>query len=532
MKASRIDQGRFEPTVFGAMRRYKLMVGIIAVLIALAAAGRAYLQPEVFRANATITVPQPSPADGQDGGQYVESQVLVLRSQEVAERAADLANATLKQTVLSSDDFTGENASLEIIPPQAGTPGAFGSSTVGLTFTWPNAKVAQLGVNSALQAFDDIRSYAIAAQGAADVGAIDRTIVDLRTQGQREDLQSQRTQMLLALQLELATHPTVVRATEPQIPINGNVKRSGAIGLLAGLVLGAALAYLRAARNRRLDDRHDPAAIYDAPLIGVIPPAEPNRIVPSLTAADPLPMAGDPQSPAAEAFRFTAGTVERIRAAGDRQLAVVFVSAHSGAGRSKVVANVALAAAESGTPVLAVDADASTGHLTDLLLPGTAPADGFEQVVAGRRPVSDCIETSPLNADVTVLRAGPTRARRTTGPAYAHAVEKMIAEAKTSFDLVLIDCPALLSAAHAVELVNDSDAAIIVLGSGESVDDHVTMVERLDQVDSNVAGYIYRRAGRVPRFARLLRERTDPSYPDFAFRSTQSPGTTARVPRG
>jgi len=221
-------------------------------------------------------------------------------------------------------------------------------------------------------------------------------------------------------------------------------------------------------------------------------------------------MAADPQSAAAEAFRFTAGSVERLRSARDHRMAVVFVSAESGSERSTVVANVALAVAESGTPVLAVDADAGGSALTGLLLPGTPQSAGFEQVVAGCCPVSACVEPSPLNADVTVLRAGPTRVRRTSGTAYAEAVGKLIAEAKESFELVLIDSPAVLTAANAVELVRDSDATVVVLGPGEPVQDHVTVVERLERIEPSVAGYIYRRTGSGPKFVRRLRDRIGP----------------------
>ncbi|TCC05269.1 Wzz/FepE/Etk N-terminal domain-containing protein [Kribbella soli] len=544
MKATRIDQGRFEPTVFGAVRRYSAMVLLIGVLMAAAAVSYNLMQVQVYRATATITVPQSTLAHDENPDQYFDSQVLLMQSQQVADRAAGIANATLNDNVLSLGDFAGEGRSLEITPPTQSAPGAFGSSIVTVSFTWPNSRVAQTGVNAALQAFDEERAARILAQGADAVAAVERAIQDSRTQGQRIELLKQRTQALVDMQLDLATHPTVAWAPEPQLPVNGSSKKAGAVGLLAGLVLGAVLAYLRAARHRCLDDRLDPVAIYDAPLIGDVPSTDKNLILPGFAAAsDPLPMVVHPQSAAAEAFRFTAASVERIRTARDEQLAVVFVSAYTGDDRSTVVANVALAAAESGRPVMVVDADADWGTLTELLLPGSAPTDGFEQVVAGRSLLSDCIEASPFNGDITVLPAGPTRTKRTAGPAYAHAVERVIAEAKASFDLVLIDSPAVLRMANAVELVNDSDAAIIVLGPDELVNDHVAVVERLDQVKSNVVGYIYRRPGRTPRFVRRLRARIAgrtagplrlalaPSAPRFAFQPAKEPRPTARLPR-
>jgi Mrp family chromosome partitioning ATPase len=507
MGVTSIGQAQFEPTVLGAVRRYRIMVVVIALLTAAVAVGYTLAEPKVYRAHATVTVPQTSLSRGEAGDQYLDSQVLLLQSQEVAHRAARIANAALHANVLSARDFSGEGKSLEITPPQAATSGSYGSSIMAVSFTWPSARVAQVGTNAVLRAFDDARAAAIIAQGEATVAGIDKAIRDARTQGQRRDLLPQRTQALVNQQIDLARHPTVVWAAEPQVPANGTWKRSGAIGLVIGMVLAAGLAYARASRHRRFEDPLDAAAIYDAPLIGEIPAPGTGRILSNWSAAaGPPPTAADPRSPA-EAFRFTARSVERIRAARGHRMAVALVSTDSGAEKSFVVANMALAVAESGTPVLAVDADSAGSGLTALLLPGSPPEDGFEHVLAGRRPLSDCIRPSPLNHGLNVLGAGPAPAEQPSGAAYATAVEKVIAEAKETFDLVLFDSPALLRVARATELVDASDAAIVVVGPDEPVRDHITMAARLDLVESEVVGYIYRRARRGPRFARRLHGR-------------------------
>jgi Mrp family chromosome partitioning ATPase/capsular polysaccharide biosynthesis protein len=526
-------QGRFEPTVFGAVRRYPLMVVVIAALGAAAAVGYTFVEPPLYRAQATVTVPPTTQAQGDARNQYFDSQVLLLRSPEVAERAARIADSALNENVLDPGDFAGAEKSLEITPPEGAQPGSFGSTIVALTFTWRSARVAQVGLNAVLQAFDDARVAAIKGHADALVSGLEQAMHDSRTRGQLMDLVNQRTEVLADLQVDLANHPSFAWAAEPQFPVNGNTKRTGAIGLVVGAMLGTGLAYARAYRRRCLEDRHDPAAIYDAPLLGDIPTPGPNGMLAAVTSPHPLPMAAAPHSPAAEAFRFTAGSVERIRAAHGDRLAVAFVSAGNHDARSTIVANVALAVAESGTPVLAVDADTATGALTSLLLPGSPTADGFDQVISGRRPVRDCVESSPLNKDITVLRAG-SPADRTTGSTYVKAVRRMISEAKESFELVLIDSPSFLQVADAAGLVDDSDAAIVVLGADEPVRDHLTMAERLDQIGSRVAGYIYHRTGRTPRYVRRLRGRLAawvarrsglpyvPSAPLFASRRRRS----------
>ena len=70
---------------------------------------------------------------------------------------------------------------------------------------------------------------------------------------------------------------------------------------------------------------------------------------------------------------------------------------------------------------------------------------------------------------------------------------------------MLIDSPALLQVADATELVAASDAAIIVLGPNELIQDHVEMVDRLKLIGSDVVGYIYNRAPMPAPLARYQR---------------------------
>ena len=503
MKAGSVEQGgRFETSVFGAVRRYWIMVLMIALLTSALAVAYTLVVQEVYRASATVTVPQTSQSSDQASDQYLDSQVLLLQSQEVADRAVRIANAELKARALSPADFRGDDQALEVAPPEGATDG-YGSTLVRLSFTWPDARVAQVAVNALLQAFDELRVATINAEAEATVAGIEQAMADVRTQAERQDLINQRTQTLVNQQLDLARRPTIAWAALPQVPINGNSKMAGALGLMIGTVLGAGLAYARALRRRSFGDRFDPAAIYYAPLIAEIPALSARRKRSSAdTARDSLPLAADPQSAVSETFRFAAGYFERILTAHGNRLAVAFVPTDSSGARSSVVANLALAVAECGTPVLAVDADYTNSRLTSLLLPGSPPTEGFAQVLAGQRSVYECVQSSSLNPRLSVLPSGPAETVRTTGAAYSKAVEEIIGKAKAAFDLVLIDSPGLLSVADCTQLVVNSDAAVIVIGSEERVQDHVTMAERLDLVKANVLGYIYQRERRGLRHRR------------------------------
>jgi Mrp family chromosome partitioning ATPase len=505
--ADSFQPSRFEPTVFGAVRRYRVMVLAIAVAGLLAAVGYTLTQGRTYQAQVSITVPQEVSLQGQDTAQYLDSQVLLLQSPAVARQAASIANAALHSTRLTARDFSGDGRSLEVTPPAAGNSGVYGNSIIVVSFTWPDPRIAKVAAYAVLQAMDDVRSTMITARADALVTGIDHALQQTSSTGQRQTLLEQRTRTLLNQQIDLAHHPTAAWSVGPATAVSGGWKRPAVIGFVIGLIAGSALAYARASIGRRFGDRHDPEALYGAPLIGEIPAFVAGKAPrPGTSPAGGTPaVTADPHSAVAEAFRFAAGSVERVRAERGPRLALVFVSPFSGAGKTTVVANLALAIAEGSRKVLVVDADATDDDLTARLLPGTQAADGFEQVLAGQCALADCVQASPFNGSVAVLGSGPATPAQVRGAARSKAAGTLLAEAKASFDVVLIDSPALLQVADATELVEASDAAITVLSPNELIRDHLDMLDRLKLTGSDLVGYIYNRVPTRPQLSHYLR---------------------------
>lgn len=512
---------RFEPTVLGAIWRYRYMVAVVVILAMVAAIGYSLKPPKIYRAGASITMPQQVSLQGQqaNAGQYLDSQVLLLQSQAVAKLAASIADSTLHSDALSTSNFFGNDSSLEISPPTTAAPGAYGATVIGVSFGGATPQIAQAGTNAVLQAYDQTRAATIKSQDNAvvtdlsnSIGAANAYLAKLDKEGttvytqslqqqllaQRQALISQRTQAVVNEQIDLAQQATQTTASAPAKPANHKWSLDGGIGLIIGLLVGSALAFARDSRRRRkVADRHAPSPIYGVPLIGEIPAFDARKARRSNgTVVDGLlPVAADPHSAAAEAFRFAAGSVERIRAGlCDQRLSLVLVSPCAGAAKSMAVANLALAIAEGGTRVLVVDAD-DTGDVTARLLPhDTSATTGLEQVLTGRQALATCIAHSQLGSAVDVLGPGLLGQGRVMGAARSAALTAMLTEAKKSFDVVLIDSPALLQSADAMEVVVAADSAVVVVSSDEPVQDHREMVERLNMIGSSIVGYIYNRA--------------------------------------
>ena len=479
--AANVDPARLEPTVFGAVRRYRILVLAMAILGMLAAVGYS-LHERIYQAEANVTFQPPASSQASaNPGQYLDSQVLLLQSQGVAQQAANIANGELGANLLDAQDFYGPHSSLVVDPPTTATPGGYGATIVAVAFKGPSPQIAQVGLNAVLQAYGKAESDAITAQANATVAGIDKAINHYNATV-RAALETQRTQVLVNEQTDLAQTPTA--AVVPATRANGRWVLDAAVGLMAGLLVGAALAYVLALRRRKIAGRQDPAVIYGVPMIAEIPAFK----------GDLLPVADAADSAAAEAFRFAAVSVERIRAARGAPLSLAVVSPVTGAGKTIFVANLALALAEGGTRLLVVDADAADDGLTARLLPGIQISEGFEQILSGRRPSPESLKPSPFNDAITVLGSGPAAPRLVTGAARLRAARALLAQARASFDLVIVDCPALLQVADATELVNAVDAAIIVVNPDDSIPDHLEMADWLTQGGSDVIGYVYNRA--------------------------------------
>ena len=137
--AANVDPARFEPTVFGAVRRYRILVLTMAILGMVAAVAYSLHEPKIYQAEANVTFQPPASSQASaDPGQYLDSQVLLLQSQGVAQQATNIANRELGANLLDAQDFYGNHSSLVVNPPTTATPGGYGATIVAVSFKGPS----------------------------------------------------------------------------------------------------------------------------------------------------------------------------------------------------------------------------------------------------------------------------------------------------------------------------------------------------------------------------------------------------------
>ena len=168
-------------------------------------------------------------------------------------------------------------------------------------------------------------------------------------------------------------------------------------------------------------------------------------------------MAHDPFSARAEAIR-TLRSELLLRFLGDQRKTIALVSPTDKEGRSVTAANLAIAFAQAGERTLLIDANLRAPRQGDLFRVVEGP--GLSSILAGRVSVKDAIFAADPFNDLAVLCAGPHAPNpqellgRVT---FSYLMESLPA----SFDVVLVDTPALLPFADAQIIAARAGACVL-----------------------------------------------------------------------
>lgn len=245
----------------------------------------------------------------------------------------------------------------------------------------------------------------------------------------------------------------VSEASTPTSPIAPRTRADLALGLAVGLAVGAGLALLRAAADTRVRSADDLDG--DVPVIGEIG-LDPDAVRQPLISRD------EGTTPRAEAFRSLRTNLQFLRTGGVPTIAVT--SARPAEGKTTTTLNLAIALAQSGIRTVVVDADLRRPHVARSLdLEG---AVGLTDLLVGRAELDDVLQE--WGADVfSVLPAGtiPPNPSELIGSA---AMEQVVADLATQFDVVLIDTPPVLAVTDAALVSTLVSTTVLVAAAGQT----------------------------------------------------------------
>jgi capsular exopolysaccharide synthesis family protein len=278
-------------------------------------------------------------------------------------------------------------------------------------------------------------------------------------------------------------------ASKPTSPVFPDVNTSLVVAGVLGLGFGIAFALVRTVSDRRIRVIDDIETRVGAPVVGTIPVAEGlSRDARIIERAEPT--AKGNRFAVSEAFR-SLRTNLQFMDVDDPPRTIVVTSPLPGDGKSMVAANIALALAESGRPVVLVDGDLRRSTVAKTFgLPGGA---GLTDVLAGRADLIDVMHRTPASEYLVVLTAGsvPPNPSEVLGSAKMRTVLSDLAQHAT----VIIDAPPLLPVTDGAVLAHQADGAIIVIGLGKTTYDLVAKAQdALTKASGRLLGVVLNRA--------------------------------------
>jgi Mrp family chromosome partitioning ATPase len=264
------------------------------------------------------------------------------------------------------------------------------------------------------------------------------------------------------------------------------------LGVLAGLVLGVAIAWAWDRYSGRLRSISDVEEATGLPVLGLIPPRRRRR---------------SDQTDAAEgreAYRQLAGNlVGTLRESGASCLLIT--SPTRKAGRSTIAANLAASFATDGMRVVLVSADPRSDSVDRLLDLRREP--GLMDVLNGSTPLHSAVQASGIER-LSVLAAGTP-----TGPGVVgynlDDVALALDRLTKRVDLVIVEAPPVLGTLDTALLAQEVDHVLIAVDVRHGRSVHASLaVSYLGHVDDRLIGCVANDPGR----RRLRSHRAAPAF--------------------
>lgn len=249
-------------------------------------------------------------------------------------------------------------------------------------------------------------------------------------------------------QIQPAQRPTEMAFPKLQILVPLGVV------ILSGLVGGVLV--LREVLDQRVKGPADVAVLPRMRVLGMVPDAmeDPVKAANLETA-----FRDAPTGVVSESFRqLRAPLIKAMDQAGHRTLLVL--AGMPGSGATTVASNIALACAGAGERVLVIDANMRRPGMHRVF--GLGEGQGLGDCLAGQTKLTDAIRATSVH-NLSVLTAGTATNRMLPERLSSEMMSRLLAEASSSFDRVILDAPPVIVSGDGLSLSNRVDAVTLVV---------------------------------------------------------------------
>jgi succinoglycan biosynthesis transport protein ExoP len=450
----------------GLLRRRKYVVALVIIVATIGAAALVKMAAPVYQGRALIRAESSPARAGTAADQRDASIGLAATQAKIITDPGFLTEAAAK--LGTTYDDLAAHVSAAVIPT---------TELIRVTTTGPSAAAAQSlaqrfaayaverTTSAYKQAVDDQvkaltaqrdvlqagrskrqaqRRTAAAGGDVAQVASLDAEIADLG--GQIAQLDVQISETIASGPLQNASVSLVSRATASDVQISPRPVRSLALGVLLGIVIGVAIAWLRDQFDRRVRTLAEVEAISGGMILGTVP---------IIRSADPRSL-----SALENAFDFVRVNVSLATREGGGAFVLAITSSAEGEGKTFVTLEFARALARAGRSVAVVDADLRRRALS--LRTETDREAGLGDLLRGHVDVESAVHEYD---GIGIVPAGP--AVNNPSPLLdSRMFEDAIEAFRRKFDFVIIDTPPAAHIADASIVARRTDATVIVTRLG------------------------------------------------------------------
>jgi polysaccharide biosynthesis transport protein len=298
-----------------------------------------------------------------------------------------------------------------------------------------------------------------------------------------QDLLTKTKQTGLETELKTTNIRVIEKAEAPRRPIAPQKTRSYQVAVVLGLLIGIGLALGFEHMDNTFKTPEDVREHIPLPFLGMVPDVALNK---QGTMGRGSQLVKSPNSAVADAYRVLRTNLIFSSAETTGRVMLV-TSANPAEGKTTTLANLAVALAQNGAKVLAVDADLRRPTLNQHFAVLKTP--GLTDLIVGKAPASQAIHSTKIEG-LQLLPCGylpPNPAELLGSPMMKQILEAL----RAHYEWVLIDAPPLLAMADAPVLCPLVDGVVMVIAAESATKPAV--IRAIDQVTSvggKVAGLV------------------------------------------
>jgi len=263
------------------------------------------------------------------------------------------------------------------------------------------------------------------------------------------------------------------QAQVPKEPVGPRRKLNILFGGMLGLALGIGLVLLMEYMDTSLKNIHDIEQFLGLPVLGLIPAIDQEDVASqtgngrttngATSIAERLISHHLPKSPISEAYRILRTNLQFLNP--DAPLKTILVtSSGPSEGKTTTAANLAITMAQVGSRTLIVDADLRRPMVSGVF--GIPQEPGLTELLVKGGDLQKAMVSTDIE-NLFILPSG-TIPPNPSELLSSQKMKRLIQEMKNSCDLVILDCPPVITVTDAAVLAAEADCVVLVIHSGKT----------------------------------------------------------------